>query len=227
MGTHHQGPKSEVLALDAYIKLMRAADSVTARAHLVLPPGVTLTQFAALEALPPRAALPVRTRRQAPQERRQPHPRRRQPRARRSGDAHPRPGRPPFRQSRSHSQRPSLHRRPLPQDRPEHRRAIRRALPARSTRTRSHLQTPRPWPSQARLPRSLTAPRSRERDRHFAASIPATSARGTLKTVPCRIPFGMTRSALRSSHVCQSLVRITPYFLSRYLSKYTHHQPSR
>jgi MarR family 2-MHQ and catechol resistance regulon transcriptional repressor len=51
MGTHHQGPKPEVLALDAYIKLMRAADSVTDRAHLVLPPGVTLTQFAALEAL--------------------------------------------------------------------------------------------------------------------------------------------------------------------------------
>lgn len=51
MGTHHQGPKPEVLALDAYIKLMRAADSVTSRAHLVLPPGVTLTQFAALEAL--------------------------------------------------------------------------------------------------------------------------------------------------------------------------------
>ncbi len=51
MGTHHQGSKPEVLALDAYIKLMRAADSVTTRAHLVLPAGVTLTQFAALEAL--------------------------------------------------------------------------------------------------------------------------------------------------------------------------------
>ena len=51
MGTHHQGSKSEILALDAYIKLMRAADSITARAHLVLPDGVTLTQFAALEAL--------------------------------------------------------------------------------------------------------------------------------------------------------------------------------
>ena len=51
MGTHHKGPKPEVLALDAYIKLMRAADSVTARAHAVLPAGVTLTQFAALEAL--------------------------------------------------------------------------------------------------------------------------------------------------------------------------------
>jgi len=51
MGTRHKGPKPEVLALDAYIKLMRAADSVTARAHAVLPAGVTLTQFAALEAL--------------------------------------------------------------------------------------------------------------------------------------------------------------------------------
>jgi MarR family 2-MHQ and catechol resistance regulon transcriptional repressor len=51
MGTHHQGAKPEVLALDAYIKLMRAADSVTARAHLSLPDGLTLTQFAALEAL--------------------------------------------------------------------------------------------------------------------------------------------------------------------------------
>jgi hypothetical protein len=39
MGTHHQGPRTEILALDAYIKLMRAADSVTARAHLVLPAG--------------------------------------------------------------------------------------------------------------------------------------------------------------------------------------------
>jgi len=38
-------------ALGAYVKLMRAAESVTARAHLVLPAGVTITQFAALEAL--------------------------------------------------------------------------------------------------------------------------------------------------------------------------------
>ncbi len=43
--------RSQTTALDAYIKLMRAADSVTARAHLVLPAGVTITQFAALEAL--------------------------------------------------------------------------------------------------------------------------------------------------------------------------------
>ena len=42
---------AEAAALDAYVKLMRAAESVTARAHLVLPAGVTITQFAALEAL--------------------------------------------------------------------------------------------------------------------------------------------------------------------------------
>ena len=51
MGTHYQGPAAEVAALDAYIKLMRAAESVTARAHAVLPAGLTLTQFSALEAL--------------------------------------------------------------------------------------------------------------------------------------------------------------------------------
>jgi MarR family 2-MHQ and catechol resistance regulon transcriptional repressor len=51
MGTHHQGPPAEVAALDTYIKLMRAAESVTARAHTALPAGVTLTQFSALEAL--------------------------------------------------------------------------------------------------------------------------------------------------------------------------------
>jgi MarR family 2-MHQ and catechol resistance regulon transcriptional repressor len=42
---------SQAPALDAYIKLMRASESVTTRAHLVLPEGVTITQFAALEAL--------------------------------------------------------------------------------------------------------------------------------------------------------------------------------
>ena len=51
MGTHHQGPKAEIAALDAYIKLMRAAESVTARSHVVLPSSLTFTQFAALEAL--------------------------------------------------------------------------------------------------------------------------------------------------------------------------------
>jgi MarR family 2-MHQ and catechol resistance regulon transcriptional repressor len=51
MGTRHQGPPAEVAALDAYIKLMRAAESVSMRAHVVLPASVTFTQFAALEAL--------------------------------------------------------------------------------------------------------------------------------------------------------------------------------
>ena len=51
MGTHHQGPPREVAALDAYIKLMRAAESVTARAHVVLPRSITFSQFSALEAL--------------------------------------------------------------------------------------------------------------------------------------------------------------------------------
>lgn len=51
MATRLQRPPAETAALDAYIKLMRAAESVTTRAHLVLPAGVTITQFAALEAL--------------------------------------------------------------------------------------------------------------------------------------------------------------------------------
>jgi MarR family 2-MHQ and catechol resistance regulon transcriptional repressor len=51
MGTRHQGPPAEVAALNAYIKLMRAAESVSMRAHGVLPASVTFSQFAALEAL--------------------------------------------------------------------------------------------------------------------------------------------------------------------------------
>lgn len=51
MGTHFRGPPAQVDALDAYIKLMRAADSVTTRAHAILPPGLTLSQFGVLEAL--------------------------------------------------------------------------------------------------------------------------------------------------------------------------------
>jgi MarR family 2-MHQ and catechol resistance regulon transcriptional repressor len=51
MGTRHQGSKAETVALDAYLKLIRAADSVTARAHVALPDHLTLTQFGALEAL--------------------------------------------------------------------------------------------------------------------------------------------------------------------------------
>lgn len=48
---------AEATALDAYIKLMRAADAVTARAHTVLPKGLTIPQFAVLEVLLHRGAL--------------------------------------------------------------------------------------------------------------------------------------------------------------------------
>ena len=51
MGTHYRGTKAEVDALNAYIKLMRAAESVTTRAHAVLPKDVTLSQFGVLEVL--------------------------------------------------------------------------------------------------------------------------------------------------------------------------------
>jgi len=51
MGTHYHGTKAEIDALNAYIKLMRAADSVTSRSHAVLPKEVTLAQFGVLEAL--------------------------------------------------------------------------------------------------------------------------------------------------------------------------------
>ncbi len=52
MGTHHRGTDDEVRALDAYIKLLRAAESVASR----LSPqwtdaGLTVSQFGALEAL--------------------------------------------------------------------------------------------------------------------------------------------------------------------------------
>ena len=51
MGTHYQGSKAEIDALNAYIKLMRAAESVTSRAHAILPKDITLSQFSVLEAL--------------------------------------------------------------------------------------------------------------------------------------------------------------------------------
>jgi MarR family 2-MHQ and catechol resistance regulon transcriptional repressor len=50
MPTAYRGPSAEVTALDAYIKLMRAAESVSARAHTPLG-DLTLTQFGVLEAL--------------------------------------------------------------------------------------------------------------------------------------------------------------------------------
>lgn len=52
MGTRHQGPPDEVRALDLYIKLMRAAQAVSERAHRHLAEaGLTVSQFAVLEAL--------------------------------------------------------------------------------------------------------------------------------------------------------------------------------
>jgi MarR family 2-MHQ and catechol resistance regulon transcriptional repressor len=52
MGTHHKGPDREVRALNAYIALMRATQSTTARVHAHLAEeNLTLAQFAALEAL--------------------------------------------------------------------------------------------------------------------------------------------------------------------------------
>jgi len=52
MATRHEGSAREKRALDAYIALMRAAESITARAHAHLAPtGLTVGQFGALEAL--------------------------------------------------------------------------------------------------------------------------------------------------------------------------------
>ncbi|HYC72457.1 MAG TPA: MarR family transcriptional regulator [Opitutaceae bacterium] len=51
MGTRHRGPNEEINALNAFIKLQRAAESVSARVHAVLPAGLTVTQFGVLEAL--------------------------------------------------------------------------------------------------------------------------------------------------------------------------------
>jgi MarR family 2-MHQ and catechol resistance regulon transcriptional repressor len=52
MGTKHRGPKEEVRALDVYVKLVRAADSVSARlGPQIAAAGLTGSQFGALEAL--------------------------------------------------------------------------------------------------------------------------------------------------------------------------------
>ncbi len=51
MVTRYKGTKTETDALNAYIKLMRAAESVTTRAHTVLPKDITLSQFGVLEVL--------------------------------------------------------------------------------------------------------------------------------------------------------------------------------
>ena len=52
MPTHHQGPPEEVLALDAYIKLVRASNSLASRlAPRLAGSGLTEGQFGVLEAL--------------------------------------------------------------------------------------------------------------------------------------------------------------------------------
>ena len=52
MGTHYQGRPAEVRALDAYIKLTRAASSLEARlAARLADAGLTATQLGVLEAL--------------------------------------------------------------------------------------------------------------------------------------------------------------------------------
>ena len=52
MGTRYKGTKTEVLALNSFIKLMRAAESVSGRVHQHLTKvGLTVSQFGALEAL--------------------------------------------------------------------------------------------------------------------------------------------------------------------------------
>ena len=52
MGTHYKGPAPERRALDAYIKLMRASESVSARLERSLVPRrLSLTQLGILEAL--------------------------------------------------------------------------------------------------------------------------------------------------------------------------------
>src|SRR5512146_443058 len=52
MGTHHKGSKKEVTALNTYIKLVRAVDSLNQRLYPFLTKhALTESQFAALEAL--------------------------------------------------------------------------------------------------------------------------------------------------------------------------------
>lgn len=52
MGTRYHGTEEEVRALDTYIKLIRATDSVSSRIHRHLDEShLTITQFGVLEAL--------------------------------------------------------------------------------------------------------------------------------------------------------------------------------
>ena len=51
MGTHFKGSKSATRALDTYIKLVRAAESVLSRVHRQTTGDLTVSQFGVLEAL--------------------------------------------------------------------------------------------------------------------------------------------------------------------------------
>ena len=52
MGTHYNGSKKEMRALDSYIKLMRAADTISSAVNLSLSKfGLTESQFNVLDAL--------------------------------------------------------------------------------------------------------------------------------------------------------------------------------
>lgn len=51
MGTHFHGDARAVRALDAYIKLLRAAESVVSRVHRRTGCNLTVSQFGVLEAL--------------------------------------------------------------------------------------------------------------------------------------------------------------------------------
>ena len=51
MGTRHRGPIEEINALNTFIKLQRAAESVSSRVHTALPSDLTTTQFGVLEIL--------------------------------------------------------------------------------------------------------------------------------------------------------------------------------
>ncbi len=52
MGTHYKGSKKEMRALDSYIKLMRAADTINSAVNLSLSKfGLTESQFNVLDAL--------------------------------------------------------------------------------------------------------------------------------------------------------------------------------
>lgn len=52
MGTHYKGSKKEMLALDSYIKFMRAADTINSAVNLSISKfGLTESQFNVLDAL--------------------------------------------------------------------------------------------------------------------------------------------------------------------------------